>query len=55
MVHFLNNQVPRGFQQQREFVWVVLQPVSKQMILFLIKKYPGLFGEGYSGAKVLKK
>lgn len=39
----------------RELDWVLLQPVFKQMILFLLKKYPGLFGEGYFGGKGLKK
>lgn len=39
----------------REFDWVLLQPVFKQVILFIIKKYPGLFGEGYFGGKGLKK
>lgn len=33
---------------------IPLQPVFKQMILSLIKKYPGLFGEGYFGGKGLK-
>lgn len=39
----------------RELDWFLLQPVFKQMILFLIKKYPGLFGEGYFGGRGLKK
>lgn len=45
---------------RREFIWVLLQLVFKQIIFkiiniqdfFIIKTYPGLYREGYFGEKV---